>query len=97
VINDAPTAEDRALGDQVDQALRDNFHLTPTEPPPHARLRYAERILIFSDRAALANEIVHEIARRAKPGDDTVYWRWRPETDPARGKCYFRFCVGRAA
>lgn len=92
---------DQALRDAVDQALRDKFHLAVVEGAPQARCqngaRYCERIIRFRDRATLAEEITHAVARRARPGDTTVFWRIRPETDPARGKCYFRFCVGRAA
>ena len=90
-----------ALEQKVDSILREKFHLATVErltlasPPPMKRvLRYFERLFKFSDPEALPSEIAAIVARKAKPGDDTVFWRVRPEID--HGRCNFRFAVGRA-
>lgn len=89
------------LAQAVDEILHEKFHLatveraTLAEPPPIAiKLRYCERMFSIQDEAKLPDEIAHQVAKRLKPGDDTVFWRVHPETHA--GRCYFRFAVGRA-
>jgi hypothetical protein len=82
----------------VDEALNERFHLATVDGAASARCqngaRYCERVIRYRDEKLLVDEITHAVAKRAKPGDTTVFWRIRPETN--RGQCYFRFCVGRA-
>ena len=90
------------LAQAVDRVLNERFHLatieraTLDEPPPIAvKLRYCERLFPIRDEAKLPDAIAHQVVKRLKPGDDTVFWRVRPETNA--GRCYFRFAVGKAS